>query len=160
MSSYAKMPKYLFTRKVKFFFMFRQFFSQACAVLLTLNPTALKVYCFPISCVPSEPTFLWLINNMAAKQTPISSHELIGRLTLPICSQNAKTIIKTYSESLLPGNSHYNFGSVGLFEPSNRRLKMRKQSARSFTESETYRNLSDHFVQLDDNAQLRIGLES
>jgi hypothetical protein len=44
---------------------------------LTVIPTAPKVYWFPTGCVPDVPTFIWLIDNMAAEQTSISSHRLL-----------------------------------------------------------------------------------
>jgi hypothetical protein len=62
------------------------------------------------------------------------------------------TISVTDSESSLPeGYDGTNLSSLGLYELSNGRLKMKKQIARSFPLPETGRNLSDSFFDFNVN---------
>ncbi len=95
------------------------------------KPPAPKVYWFPTGCAPYVPTFLWLINKMAAQCTTVSSHRLFMNwsdvLQCRFVHRYARTILKTYSESLFPDVSNdTNFRSLGLFWAEQASFKVKK----------------------------------
>jgi hypothetical protein len=72
-----------------------------------------------MDCDPYVPTSLRLINNMADKQTPISSHwfflKSLDVLRCRFVHRHCRAILRTYSESFIPGGSiDTNFSSLRL----------------------------------------------
>jgi hypothetical protein len=87
------------------------------SIFITLIPTAPKVYWFPKGCAPYVPTFIWLINDMAAYWTYVSLHRLfmnwLDFLHCHFVQRHAGNIFKTYSESSVPGSLNVtSFGSL------------------------------------------------